>query len=136
MSQNGVAEFPAVNKYLPNNCIWSVFQDSKDRIWFSANGLYMTNSLQEKGKSFGINDGFEGINIFAIAEDKLGNIWIGCSNGIFKYNDVSGFTTYKTEEGFNFSETRVLHEDANGNIWAERLQGCTKLPMTMLNKLS
>ncbi|MBR9916967.1 hypothetical protein GYB29_04595 [bacterium] len=127
VSQNGVAEFPAVNKYLPNNCIWSVFQDSKDRIWFSANGLYMTNSLQEKGKSFGINDGFEGINIFAIAEDKLGNIWIGCSNGIFKYNDVSGFTTYKTEEGFNFSETRVLHEDANGNIWAGTIAGLYKI---------
>jgi signal transduction histidine kinase/ligand-binding sensor domain-containing protein len=127
VSQNGVAEFPAVNKYLPNNCIWSVFQDSKDRIWFSANGLYMTNSLQEKGKIFGLNDGFEGINIFAIAEDKLGNIWIGCSNGIFKYNDVSGFTTYKTEEGFNFSETRVLHEDANGNIWAGTIAGLYKI---------
>ncbi len=134
--KNGVIESPSINEHFPNKCIWSVFQDSKERIWFSADSLYVSNSLQEKGRSFSISDGFEGDNIFAITEDKLGNIWIGCSNGIFKYNDEYGFTTYKTEEGMNYSETRVFYEDINGNMWAGTIAGVYKITGERIEKIN
>lgn len=127
VSKNGVIDYPASNDFLPNNCVWSVFQDSKDRVWFSSEGLYMSNSLHEEGKRFDLSDGFEGDNIFALYEDRQGNIWIGCSNGIFKYNDESGFSSYKKADGSDVPETRVIFEDTRGAIWAGTVTGVYKI---------
>lgn len=124
--KNKKAELAFINRFLPNLCIWSVFQDSKNRIWFSSDGLYRTNSLEEEGISIGIEHGFDGENIFAFNEDSNGNIWIGCSNGIFKYNE-SGFTTYRNGEGLNYPETRTFFEDSKGTIWAGTISGVYRI---------
>ncbi len=124
--KNNTTEASVINKYLPNPCIWAVFQDSKGRIWFSSDGLYMTESLEENGIVFDEDEGFEGENVFAITEDLNGNIWIGCSNGVFSYND-SGFKKYSTPQGVNIPEVRTFFEDKEGTIWVGTISGIFKI---------
>ncbi|TNE72863.1 hypothetical protein EP331_06240 [bacterium] len=106
----------AINDYLPNLCVWSVFQDSKDRIWIGSRLLYMTKDLTKPGVRFDISSDFTGQDIYTISEDKQGNIWIGCYNGVYKY-DGKTFTHYSTEQGMSYHDTRVIKQTNDGRIW-------------------
>lgn len=124
--RNNMVEAAPINKHLPNLCIWSVFQDSKERIWFSSNGLYMTESMEKEGINFTEDEGFDGENVFAIKEDGEGNIWIGSSNGVYRYNE-SGFKKYNTMQGASVPEAREFFEDDEGTIWVGTVSGVFKI---------
>jgi signal transduction histidine kinase/ligand-binding sensor domain-containing protein len=111
-----------INDYLPNLCVWSVFEDSNEQIWFGSRVLYRSNSLNEPGQIFGSDDGFTGQEVFAITEDSEGNIWIGCYNGLYKY-DGNQFRKYSVADGLTYNDTRVLYEDTEGVMWVGTSQG-------------
>ncbi|MEX2463824.1 MAG: two-component regulator propeller domain-containing protein [Balneolaceae bacterium] len=111
------AIYSAVNSHLPNLCNWSVFEDSKGRIWFGSRILYVTESLDRQGTIIGEEDGFSGVDIFAITEDSKGNIWIGSLNGLFRY-DGEQFQHYTTEDGLSYNDVRVIFEDTESEtLW-------------------
>lgn len=139
---NGMnAHYSSINAYLPNLCIWSVFEDSKKRFWFGSKGLYQTQSLQEEGRLFNENDGFNGIDVFAISEDSKGNIWIGCLNGTYVY-DGKAFKRFTSAEGLPYNDTRVFLEDRNKNVWIGTSSGLAIFknnqiqPISLLNQKS
>lgn len=117
---------PVISALLPNQCVWSVFQDSKDRIWFGARILYRSNSLSEPGVTIGESHGFDGVDIFTISEDSKGNIWIGALNGLYKYDDES-YVRYSTENGLSYNDTRTVFEDRDGVIWVGTSSGLNKI---------
>lgn len=117
---------PAISALLPNQCIWSVFQDSKDRIWFGSRILYRSNSLSEPGVTIDKSHGFDGVEIFTISEDSKGNIWIGALNGLYKY-DGESYYRYSTENGLSYNDTRAVYEDRNGVIWVGTSSGLNKI---------
>lgn len=106
----------AVNAFLPNLCVWSVFEDSKGRFWFGAQVLYRTSSLTSPGRMFDSTDGFTGRDVFAVTEDSRGIIWIGCLNGLFRY-DGERFRRYSTADGLSYNDVRTIVEDASGALW-------------------
>ena len=112
----------SINKLMPNQCVWSIFQDSKNRIWFGSRVLYRSNSLEEPGVVFDSTKGFTGIDIFAITEDSRGNIWIGALNGLFVF-DGKEFRRYTTTDGLSFNDTRVIFEDDKGKMWIGTSEG-------------
>jgi signal transduction histidine kinase/ligand-binding sensor domain-containing protein len=111
-----------MNEYLPNLCVWSVFEDSKGLIWFGSRVLYRSDSLNERGRLFDSEDGFTGQDVFAITEDSDGNIWIGCFNGLYKY-DGKQFEKYSVADGLTYNDTRALYEDSDGVLWVGTSQG-------------
>lgn len=117
---------PVISALLPNQCIWSVFQDSKDRIWFGSRILYRSNSLSEPGVIIDESHGFNGDEIFTISEDSKGNIWIGALNGLYKY-DGESYVRYSTENGLSYNDTRAVYEDSNGVIWVGTSSGLNKI---------
>ncbi len=119
------AIYSSVNKYLPNLCVWSVFQDSKNRIWFGSRSLYVTPDLNKKGKVFEISTPGKSNEVFAINEDRNGNIWIGTLNGFFIY-DGKTFQPYSTENGLSYNDTRVFYEDKSGSMWIGTSAGINK----------
>jgi signal transduction histidine kinase/ligand-binding sensor domain-containing protein len=114
--KNGKAALSSVNAFLPNLCVWSVFEDSKRNIWFGSRVLYRSRSLTSRGIVFDSTNGFQGVDIFAITEDSHNNIWIGCFNGVFVY-DGKKFRRYSTADGLSYNDTRVFFEDKNGAMW-------------------
>jgi len=119
-----VAKPSAVNRFLPNLCVWSVFQDSKGRIWFGSRSLYMTTNLGVKGQVFEISDDGTSNETFAISEDRNGIIWIGTLNGVYRF-DGKEFRRFTTRDGLAYNDTRVLYEEENGPLWIGSVSGLT-----------
>jgi len=121
-----VIRIPPISSFLPNKCNWSVFEDSQNRIWFGSRILYRTNSIEEPGIEIDSTHGFNGIDIFVIMEDSKNIIWIGASNGLYKY-DGSNFQRFSTKEGLSFNDVRTLFEDKSGALWVGTSNGLNKL---------
>lgn len=85
-------------------------QDKIGRLWFgtTVSGLYCYDG--STFTHFTANDGFDETCVFSLLEDKVGNIWIGTSNGLYKY------------DGKTFSKVIIPHSyvaskpDAMGNV--------------------
>ncbi|MGM0588503.1 MAG: ligand-binding sensor domain-containing protein [Bacteroidota bacterium] len=120
--KNNRATPAPINEVMPNLCVWSVYEDSRGDIWFGSRVLYRSSSLSDPGIQFGPEEGFDGFDIFAITEDRNGNIWIGCLNGVYVYDGAS-FTKFTTEEGLSYNDTRTLFEDSDGTMWVGTSQG-------------
>lgn len=131
---NGVATRPLINNYFPNQCIWSVFEDSRGYIWFGSKELYRSKSLNEPGEEFGVFNGFEGLDVYAITEDSKGNIWIGSFNGVFVF-DGESFTKYTTADGLMYNDTRVFFEDENQKMWIGSSSGLSTFQNGKIEKI-
>ncbi|OIQ25833.1 MAG: hypothetical protein BM555_06585 [Crocinitomix sp. MedPE-SWsnd] len=63
------------------------------------------------------DQGLTGSQIFALHEDKNGNIWIASNGeGILKYNGTD-FTLFGPKQGFPAKDVAEIFEDSEGNIW-------------------
>lgn len=63
--------------------------------------------------------------VYAVLEDKKGEIWIGTDgSGVSKYNGKS-FTNYSVKEGLTGNIVTSLLEDRKGNIWMGTYDGVT-----------
>ena len=64
--------------------------------------------------------------IYAILEDKKGNLWFGTDGlGISKYDGIN-FINYSVKEGLVGGQVKFLIEDKNENIWIGTATGVTK----------
>jgi ligand-binding sensor domain-containing protein len=54
-------------------------------------------------------DGFINTSVFAINEDKNGNLWFGTDQGVYKY-DGKTFRNYNQKDGLN-------HIDISGKVF-------------------
>ncbi|MBN2484930.1 MAG: response regulator [Bacteroidales bacterium] len=100
--------------------VFSVFIDSKDRIWVGAiSGLYV-DSLQNGVFSLYKPGTFQDNFIYHIDEDTRGNIWI-CTyeQGIYRLNskmEIANFTT-ENNSGLLSNYITCFFEDSQNNIW-------------------
>ncbi|MCI0707634.1 MAG: histidine kinase [Ignavibacteriae bacterium] len=117
---NGKVEFSALNRLTTNMCNWSVFEDSKGRIWLDASGLVLIE--RNKTKTFDtINE-----RVFALYEDRKKRMWAGTANGLFYLAEEKG-QQWKRIEGLSNNDVRALHEDSRGNLWVGTVAGLNKL---------
>ncbi len=121
--------------------IFSIFQDSKDRIWAGGweSGL---NKLNTAGTSFekvsfpsdSVNRMMRNADIRDIIEGPDGNLWI-CVHGIgvLKYNPDSHSSKFflrndeKPEDGISNDYTYDLCADDDGNIWVSSSNGLSSI---------
>lgn len=69
--------------------------------------------------SFAVFDKVHGLKsgiVTCLLNDREGNIWIGTSEGVLKY-DGHTFSSYTTKEGFIDNDVRSIRQDKKGNIW-------------------
>lgn len=64
-------------------------------------------------------------NVRCFAQDASGNIWIGTTQGITRYNG-SGWTSFTTNEGLGNNVIYDVYCDASGNVWAATAGGISK----------
>jgi ligand-binding sensor domain-containing protein len=90
------------NQHFPsNNYIYSVFIDSRNRIWFGTDGkgIYMlqNGNLVNFDKSRGLKSN----NVYSITEDSDGHIWFSTANeGIYRY-DGKILRNYSLKDGLS-----------------------------------
>ena len=98
------------------NYIYSIFSDSRNRIWFATDGNGLTRLEDNRFTYFHEKNTIKDDHIYSVTEDKKGNIWFStASAGIYKY-DGKTFTNYGMKEGLSDLAISVLKTDRNGNI--------------------
>ena len=103
----------------PSNSIRLLLEDKTGKLWFGAQGENMfvydarLNGEVGQGKTFTVlknKDGKAFKNVWSIIEDKKGNIWFGCNDGFWRYDDRT-FTKVSQRGAY------AIIEDKKGNIW-------------------
>lgn len=99
-----------------NNYIYSIFKDSKGRLWFGTDGKGVTMLQNEKFINYGEKDGLRDEHISSFTEDLNGHIWFSTENaGIYKF-DGRRFVNYSAAQGLSDLKITALKTDRRGNI--------------------
>ena len=96
--------------------IYSVFKDSKQRLWFATDGKGVT--MLDKGVFTHYNrlNGLKDEHVYSVTEDGKGNIWFSTSSaGIYSF-DGSRFKNYSIKEGLSSLSVSAIKTDRLGNI--------------------
>ncbi len=111
-----------VPMYDSNGFTWSILEDSKGRVWGTDSGriLYRLNG---KKKYY---PGFSGKFLFVIYEDRRGDMWFGCSNGLFSLHDGQ-FKKYSIEQGLSSNDVRCIFQDRSNNLWIGTVNGLNRM---------
>lgn len=119
---NGIITRPKFPLQNDRSFVWSIFEDSRGRIW-GADGKRLF--FQENGRKTEIQ-GFPGNFLTAIFEDRSGAMWFGSTNGLNKFTDGK-FIEYTTREGLSSNDVRSIFEDRHGTLWIGTTSGLNKL---------
>lgn len=104
---------------IADNAVLSAIRDSRDNLWFGTfrGGVSIIGPRNSQTMSFGANGIDADIRCFY--EDGDQNMWIGSSNGLYRYNlerkDVKQFTTANSTLPGNL--VRALAKDEHGRLW-------------------
>ncbi|NUN69349.1 MAG: hypothetical protein HUU02_06515 [Bacteroidetes bacterium] len=120
--KDGTARYSAINRWLINLCIWSVLEDSRGRVWTGSRQLTRFDRMDRPGKVFDSTNGFFGLDIFALHEDRNGILWIGCLNGLFRF-DGTAFTRFSRKDGLPNDDVRTIVESPDGRLWIGTTDG-------------
>ena len=115
------------------NYIYTIFIDSKNRVWFGTDGKGLTVFENNSFKTYNKKQGLADEVVYSITEDNKGNIWLSTSGaGLYKYdarlparagtdgNDSVGqektFSNFGIQEGLSDLSIASLAADDDGNI--------------------
>ncbi len=99
-----------------NRRVVTIFQDSKENLWFGTNGAGVIKFDGKKIEQFGIEQGFKAKNILAIEEDINNNIWFGTLEEDLYMYDGNKVVNIDHKEGINTGYVRCI-EKINETLW-------------------
>jgi signal transduction histidine kinase/ligand-binding sensor domain-containing protein/CheY-like chemotaxis protein len=67
-------------------------------------------------KFYGQEQGLQNLAVQVILQDKVGFLWVGTQNGLYRY-DGSSFTAFGRAEGLPGTRIESLHESSDGTLW-------------------
>jgi len=103
--------------YIPNKKILTIhLQENKAWVGYFKNGLDVIQfpgfaNAHFSGTDLGLNEA----SLFAICEDRFGNMWIGNGWGVFQ--SINKTMKFKRMNEFGLSYIYDIMEDSEGNIW-------------------
>ena len=74
-------------------------------------------SRQGLWHSFSVQDGLASAGIYAILEDRQGQLWFGTWDGGISRYDGETFATLTTEDGLPNNDVTSILEDHQGQLW-------------------
>ena len=124
-----------IKRYMKDSMyVKSIYQDEKGYYWiggFLDEGLLRLDPSNESSKLFknSINDNksISSNTIRTIKEDTQGNLWLGTSCGLNKFDyDTETFTSYTTEDGLSNNIVYGILFDKEDNPWMSTNIGINK----------
>jgi signal transduction histidine kinase/ligand-binding sensor domain-containing protein/DNA-binding response OmpR family regulator len=104
----------------------SVLEDRAGNIWISTDVLYKWNRKTGRLKSYEADsdslEKFGNTGAWSMIQSSSGKIWIGTTEGLYRYDPLSGsYRQYKyssaNKSGLPQKEVFTVYEDREGNIW-------------------
>lgn len=124
--------FKYINQKGINYHVRAIFEDSKGNLWIGNNGIGVLfydgktsiNFTEAKGLNFKGDQSDETHShertfnrVFAIAEDREGNIWFGDRDtGAWRY-DGKSMINYTLADGLTNTLVRTIYKDKSGDLW-------------------
>jgi ligand-binding sensor domain-containing protein/serine/threonine protein kinase len=71
---------------------------------------------------YGAADGLENLAIQVVLQDRVGYLWTGTQNGLFRF-DGNRFTAFGKGDGLPGNRIESLHESTDGTLWVGTRQG-------------
>lgn len=104
---------------LTSNHIWNIYKDKSERIWIGTDAGLNKVVCDKSGNILSISSidipTLNGIKVMAITEDKDGNLWLNCSQGLYFFNPQTNETqVYTHQDGLQsntFTEASVITKD-------------------------
>jgi ligand-binding sensor domain-containing protein/signal transduction histidine kinase len=95
--------------------VWDVLVDHRQRVWAGTrdDGLFLFQT-----NHFSPAPGAEALDpqIFALFEDRTGELWVGTGNGLARWNGED-WKIYTTRDGLSGNAVCAIAEDSKGNLW-------------------
>jgi ligand-binding sensor domain-containing protein/serine phosphatase RsbU (regulator of sigma subunit) len=124
-------------KALAGNKILALLKDSRHQIWVGTEGggLHLFQKESKTFKRFEMADERKSQvspylydnNIWALCEDKYGEIWVGTSNGLSRYNPKTQlFKHYSEKEGLPDHNIWTIYQDRYGIVWIGTSNGLVR----------
>jgi signal transduction histidine kinase/ligand-binding sensor domain-containing protein len=89
--------------------------DNAGRAWFTFSNGSVALSADDTFSVFGAADGADGGVYQAIFEDAAGNVWLGGTNGLTRYD--GRFVTTRSDRGFPVGNVTAIVDDGRGTLW-------------------
>src|ERR1700674_5660442 len=81
--------------------------------------LFAADAVQAQGYTFelyGPDQGLDNLSLRTILQDQTGFLWVGTSNGLFRY-DGRRFKAYGPDKGLPSGSIDCLYESPDGILW-------------------
>lgn len=91
---------------LPSNDVRQLFVDSRDNVWFSVNpgaGLFMMDERSCRIQKYDSANGLTSENIMSMVEDNDHNLWLGTSEGLYRFSPYSTHTFMRFDNEMDVS---------------------------------
>jgi len=117
--------------------VWEMDFDLKGNLWIGTNGLGLFKYDGKEFTNFSTETGFGDDYVWQIQQASNGDLWVGHSNGLIRYQGEST-TLFDTNDGLASDEgsATCTIEDASGSLWFGTALGLTHFnPRLEIKKL-
>jgi signal transduction histidine kinase len=99
------------------NVITSITEDNSSNLWIGNYNLMGVNRFNPENKEF--KSYLKGTTVIKLYMDTDGVLWVGATNGIYKYNpDIDNFISFTPNgSSTNITEVSSIVEDNQKNLW-------------------
>lgn len=106
---------------IPSNSVHTILFGRDKQVWIGTSSAGISCFDQKTGQfhDYNVENGkLKNNNIYAVAQDKAGNIWVGTKGGLH-YIDLKRDTTllYTEADGLANASIAGIEIDGNGNLW-------------------
>jgi ligand-binding sensor domain-containing protein len=116
--------------------IRQIYEDTHGNLWLGTtqDGVCRYDrAAARRGQSpltyFTKKDGFAGVCVKAIAEDKSGNLWFATEGGVSRF-DGAHFTNFTAQDGLTNNDTWSILIDHTGIVWVGTSTGISRFDLT------
>ena len=115
-----ITKIDSLDASISSNSIMKIFKDKKQRIWVGTGHGLNLHKKNSTFKSWVYEKQFPNPLIYSIEEGVAGNLWMGTSDGLVKFNpETERFLHYGIEDGIQNKEfnERASFRDSDGTMY-------------------
>lgn len=102
--------------------VQSLWEDAQGKMWIGVNGgLY----LAENGATKMFPES-AGHHVYAVGEDKKGDVWAATDKGLLRYRDYRQIASYTAADGLPDNFMNLIYSDSRGRLWFGGYGGLTE----------
>lgn len=102
-----------------------LLRDGDGGMWIGTNDRGLLHVYQGRADAFASADGLTGENVYALFEDREGNIWVATTNGLDRFRDFT-VATFGESQGLPGSNVKSVLAAGDGSVWFSTAGGLNR----------